>query len=278
MDNPDQQSALLLRSYWTSVTVLTTAFLVFTLGLSGLRVYEAVAMREPDSPTLAAALAFGIEGAAGLVAYRVLQLRRREQPLPRCLVGGLLFFVLLAAAVHLDHALRYVQPAFTNPAWLALAWEVVLNLLLALAYPSGLLLVGEVLPEHLRTIEVENTARRKAYEEERATARQRERDLWAAQRPAGQPQPAETPPPQAVAPTPPPPPAERVSGWEKVWDLAKGKSFDLSLVQQAFPMIAIPYLEEAVARGLLRQDGRGHYRFTVHTCEEIAPLLTPKRG
>jgi len=286
MDGTEHQSALSLRSYWTPVTVLTAGFLVFTLGLSGLRVREALVTRDSSSPAVATALALGIEGAAGLAAYRVLQLRRREQPLPGYLVRGLCFFVVLSAAAHLDHALRYTQPAFANPAWLAFVWEIVLNLLLALAYPSGVLLVGEVLPEHLRAIDADNAARRKAYEEERAAAQQREHDLWAAQRAAEQPQPRESPPAQATipepapaaAPAPPPLPDERVSGWEKVWDLANGKPFGLPLVQQVFATTAIPYLEQAVARGLLLQDGRGRYCFTVRAREEIPPLLTPKRG
>ena len=286
MDRTEHRLALSLRSYWTPGTVLTAAFLVFTLGLSGLRIREALATRDSSSPAVATALALGIEGAAGLAAYRVLQLRRREQPLSGYLVGGLCFFVVLSAAAHLDHALRYTQPAFANPAWLAFAWEVVLNLLLALAYPSGLLLVGEVLPEHLRAIDSDNAARRKTYEEERAAARQREHDLWAAQRASEQPQPRESPPMQATAaepapaavPAPLPPPDERVGGWEKVWDLANGKAFDLPLVQQVFSATAIPYLEEAVTRGLLQQDGRGRYCFTVQVREGIPSLLAPKRG
>ncbi|MBN1954378.1 MAG: hypothetical protein JW900_04925 [Anaerolineae bacterium] len=275
MDNTVEQLPLALRSYWTPITILTTAFLLFTLGLSGLRVHEAVAARDPNTPLLAVALASGIEGAAGLAAYRVLQLRRREQPLPRYLVSGLLFFVLLAAAVHLDHALRYAHPAFTNPVWLAWIWELVLNLLLALAYPSGLLLVGEVLPEHLRTIDAENAARRQRHEEEKAAAQERERALWSAQRTTAAP-PAEASP--QLAATPEPPSDECVRGWLEIWDRAGAQAFDLELVQQVFPATAHPYLTDAVRQGLLRQDGRGRYEFTVPARSGIAPLLAPPRA
>ena len=259
----ESNEQLVLRSYWTPVTVLTTALLLFTLALSGLRIREAVVLRDPGSPLLAVAVALGIEGAAGLAAYRVLQLRRREQPLPRYLVGGLLFFVLLSAAAHLDHALRYAHPAFTGPTWLALAWEVILNLLLALAYPSGLLLVGEVLPEHLRAIDAENTAWRQADAEER-----RRRIALAAQQAEA---PARLAEPAAAEDDPAPvvelpPPDERVRGWEQVWDLARGAPFGPELVQQALGQdkpAACQRLAEAVRLGLVQQDGRGRYQFTV---------------
>jgi hypothetical protein len=63
-----------------------------------------------------------------------------------------------------------------------------------------------------------------------------------------------------------------------IWDRASGQAFDLELVQQVFPTTALPYLEEAVARGLLQQDGHGRYRFAVQDKKEIPPLLAPKRG
>lgn len=281
MDNRLEQPPVLQRkSYWSPLTVLVLAVFLFTLIVSGVRVQDTVAAREPSSlwgKVVAGAAALCIEGTTALISYRIFDLRRRGRPVPRLLVGGLLFFVTTSVAANVDHSFRYAQTILAGRSGETLAWEILLSVSLSIAAPSGLLLFAEMLSEYVQSVDAENAVLLEKHRAElrKIAERERRRAERTARKSAENRQAAVPNLPAERRRTPeegPHYPAEHarkevdLDGWQPVFRQAGAGSFDVSLVQQALGLeksAAYERLKEAVAAGLIRRDGRGRYLFSV---------------
>lgn len=287
-------TALPQRS-WRPMTIVIGISVLLVLSISGLRLYEVFALFEPKTTAgqvLAVAMALCIETGAALAAYRLAQLRRREQPIPVILIWALALLVAAPIVANFAHVLRHTGGDAAGSGGTSLFWQIVLGALLSLAFPITLVLAAEVLPEHIRTIDEENATLRRFCEEvqrrlvrveaEKAARGQFQEEVRlqlgeigrlvkalseqvraasgraAEDRLAGQigsDHPASTP-------------DESVSRWELLWREAGGKPFDTDLIQEVFERgksTAYNLLSQACETGLIEKIRPGLYRFVAQS-------------
>lgn len=269
-----------LRSYVNPLSVLVVAIFLLTLVVSGVRVQDTIVAREPASvwgQLVAGTAALCVEGTTALISYRIFDLRRRSRPVSRLLVGGLVFFIVTSVTANVDHSFRYAQALLLGRTGGTLAWEIFLSVFLSIAAPSGLLLFAEMLSEYVQAVDAENAALLEEYQAEVQKMEEREKrrqariarrnqearlsessELLAGRR--KEPQDGSRIPPEQSRK------AVDLDGWKSVLRLAGSGPFDVSLVRQALGIgksAAYERLREAQSAGLIRQDGRGRYRFSV---------------
>ncbi len=270
------------KPYWSLLSVLVVMIFLLTLAVSGVRVQDTIAAREPNSPwgqIIATVAALGVESTTALISYRIFHLQRQGRPVPRALIWGLVFFISVSVSANVDHSFRYTQATLAGRSGIALYWEVLLSFLLAIAAPSGLLLFAEVLSEYIQGVDVENATLlenyqnqvRKMEERERRKEERVERRSMAESRTGGQVSldKPETPLPlpegNPVLATEAPRTNTDWSDWESVRRLAGKDPFSVELVCQALGLresAAYERLKDALSAGLVQRHGRGKYRFS----------------
>jgi hypothetical protein len=299
------------RWWWGPVTIGIGIVFVVIFLFSGLRLYEAIAALEPDTTAgqvQAVAVALCIEAGVALASYRVWQLERRERPIPAILFWFLGFSVVVSALANIDHLLRRTPETGAGLSGLALFWEILLGVVLSLAYPVGTILAAAVLAEHMQAVDEGRAAfgrfraeveqRLAAAEEVRAIQEQFHQEMR--QRLAGMEQLinalavpigalgqrlAE----QAVLDEPvdgepavasPAPATEAPSRWELLWQRTNGKGFNNDLVQEVFERgktTAYQLMEEAIAGGLIEKVRPGRYRFVAASEQDIREWVAVRR-
>lgn len=271
----------------------------FILFVSGLQIQQAFAAFETNTTggrILAVAMALCIEAGAALAAYRLAQLRRREQALPGVLIWALALSVAAPALANLTHILRHTVNNPARPSGLDLFGQILLGVILSLLFPAGLVLAAEVLPEHIRKVEEENAtlqrfcnevqrrlvrvegekvAQGQFQEEVRLQLREIEqlaRVLTEHVRAVEQRLAEQVGPDEIESPTNSPPPAESTCRWELLWQRAGGEPFGAGLVQEVFERsktVAYELLKEAIQAGLMEKIHPGVYRFAVSSEEAV---------